>query len=325
VAQIQQRLAREPGVVSVSATVAGVFGASSGTGSRIRVEGAPDAEAIDSDDSRFVGPGFFETTGQRLVEGRDFRDTDTASSPRVLIVDRSLARRVFGSGASVGRRVSLGSASSTYEVVGVVDDATYDLPRAAPGMTLYLPFAQARNLRRVCMVVRTAGNPAEAAPRVRQALASFDPLLPVLDVNTTSGQLDRVLFREQLVVSIASAVGGIAFVLACLGVYGMASFHAGRRSREVGLLVALGARTSDVVRVVARETLTVVLLGTVIGSAAAALAARTLISQLNGFDGGVPVTLLVVVAAIAAVTTVAAALPAVRVARRPPVHALREN
>jgi predicted permease len=323
-AQIEQRIASMHGVAAVSSTGSGVFSGAAGASPRLRREGEPDSSAVFADDGRFVAPGFFHATGQRLVSGRDFRASDDVVP--VLIVDESFARKMFGTADVTGRRLLVGTGAGVpQEIVGVVADAKYSAPRANSWMTVYMPLAQMRTIRRACFVVRADGNPSEIAIRLRQELATIDPDLPVLDVNTVTAQMDRVLFRERLVEQFATVFAVIALVLACLGIYGVTSFLANRRAREIGIRIALGARFGDVLRLVAARSLWLIAVGIAIGIGGALASRQVVATHLYGVSAGDPITIAGVAGVFVLAGLVAAVLPAVRSARRPPVSALRSE
>ncbi len=326
IGEIQQRVAAIPGVTSVSATINGVFSGSAGASPRMRREGEQDAAAVFADDGRFVGPGFFTTVGQRVIDGREFRDSDGETAPRVIIVDQSFSRRMFGSASPVGRRLLIGGATAVpHEIIGVVADAKYSTPRAASWMTVYLPIAQARGLRRMCLVVQTAGQPAEMGTRLRRELAAVDPQLPVIDVDTVADQIDRVLFRERLVEQLATVFAGIALILACLGLYGVTSFLAKRQAREIGIRVALGARPFSILRLIGGQSLWLVGIGVGLGLIGTYLTRQLLATHLYAIAPGDPSTIAIVTAAFVAVGLGAACLPALRVAWSDPVRALQAD
>jgi predicted permease len=322
--QIEQRVASLPGVVSVSASVTGVFSGSAGGSPRMRREGEANESAIFADDGRTVGPGFFRTTNQKMLNGREFTPADGDSSARVIILDASFARKMFGSADVVGRRLLVGGATAVpYEIVGVAADAKYGTPRGTRGMTVYTPYAQARNLRRMSLIVRTSGPTGALAGRVRAELAAIDPLLPVLDIDTVDEQMDRALFRERLVVQLATAFAAIALLLACLGLYGVMSFLTNRRSREIGVRMALGANQIDVVRMVLGQSLRLVVAGIVLGVGLTFATRKLIAAHMYGVSAGDPLTVGGVAVAFVAIAMVATYLPVRRAVRVSPVAALR--
>jgi putative ABC transport system permease protein len=190
-------------------------------------------------------------------------------------------------------------------------------------MTVYTPYAQARNLRRMSLIVRTSGPTGALAGRIRAELAAIDPLLPVLDIDTVDEQMDRALFRERLVVQLATAFAAIALLLACLGLYGVMSFLTNRRSREIGVRMALGANQIDVVRMVLGQSLRLVVAGIVLGVGLTFATRKLIAAHMYGVSAGDPLTVGGVAVAFVAIAIVATYLPVRRAVRVSPVAALR--
>jgi ABC-type antimicrobial peptide transport system permease subunit len=194
-------------------------------------------------------------------------------------------------------------------------------------MTLYYPYRQQHpgRLGRMGLVVRTAANTAPLAARVRETLRDVDPRLPVLKIDTLAEQLDDVLFQDRLVASLATFFGAVAVLLACLGLYGVLSYAVARRTNEIGVRLALGASPGRVSRMVLRESLLLVLLGTAVGLPAALLAARLVASRLFGVGPADPTTAAGAALLLGAVGALAGLLPARRAARVDPMLALRHE
>jgi predicted permease len=326
---VEQRVVELPGVLGASATREGLLsGDPSGT-PPVRVAEEPRGSERRADWQMTVGPGFFATIGQRLLQGRDFSVTDRAGAPRVIVVSDSLARRFFPRGGVLGRRLAIGAGDDppTYEIVGVVSDARQNSPRAERGMTLYYPYRQqpAGRLGRMGLVVRTTQAPALLAQRIRETLRALDPRLPVLKLDSVAEQLDDVLFQDRLVASLATCFGAAAVLLVCLGLYGVLSYTVARRTSEIGVRLALGASPLRVSRMVLGESLLLVSLGTAAGLPAALLAARLVASRLFGVGAADPATLAGAVALLALVAAIASLLPARRAARVDAMRALRSE
>jgi predicted permease len=324
-AQVESRIAALPGVVSASPSVDGIFGASPASPIPTRPEGAGVAPLVHARGLMTVGPGFFRTVGQRLIAGRDFGAADADSSPRVVIVDEQLARRAFGTLDVLGRRVGIGGERSApaYTVVGVVGDAKYASPHDAGGMLVYFPYAQSRNLARLCLVVRVSRGAEQVERAIREELRRIDPLLPVLEIDTVDEQLDHALSRDRLVTQLSLFFGGLAALLACVGLYGLVAYTTARRTSEIGVRVALGATRGGVLRLVLADGVRLVGTGIALGVAAAAGATRLVASRLYGIGAGDPLTIAGIAALLVAVAALATYLPARRAADADPTAALR--
>jgi predicted permease len=272
-----------------------------------------------------VGPRFFETLRQPLVAGREFAREDTDSSRPVAILNRSFARRLFGETNPVGRRLALGSGeASIVEIVGVAADAVHTAPRARAPRTLYYPAAQnSRRLRWLCLAIRTDGDPTRVASEVRQELRAIDPTLPVMKVDTLDEQLDAVLFQDRLITNLALTFGVLAAVLSGAGLCAMLFYAIARRTKEIGVRVALGASHRAVLRIVLGETVALVLGGLALGLPLTLIATRTMAGRLFGIAPNDPLTILVAAVTICATSITAAAAPARRATRVDPMIALR--
>jgi predicted permease len=274
-----------------------------------------------------IAPGFFETAGMPLLAGRSFTELDTDKSPAVVVINASMAHFFFGGQNPVGKHMGMLSSDTgfPYEIVGVVADGKHGTPRDRRGIE-YVPYRQSVGLMRtMCVEVRTAGAPAGMADRVRQELRDIDPNLPVLRIDTFEEQLDDVLAQERLITTLAAGFGGLATLLACLGLYGVMSYMVVRRTNEIGIRMALGARHGDVLNMVLKESLTLVLAGIAIGVPIALAVTRLIANRLFGVGAGDPVVIGSVVLLMTAVATLAGFLPARRAARVDPLVALRHE
>jgi predicted lysophospholipase L1 biosynthesis ABC-type transport system permease subunit len=244
----------------------------------------------------------------------------------VLIVDESFARRMFGTTNVVGQRVLVGRSATapTAEIVGVVSNAQLSRPSAAPGGVVYGANSQARNLVRLCLVVRVSGSPAGAVQRIREEIRSADPKLPVLEIDTGDQQLDRALFRDRLVTRLALAFGAVALILACVGLYGVIAYLAERRTREIGVRMALGATAGGIVRMILGQAARMVAVGTVLGIGLVWLAKPTVMAQVQSRGGDDPMALATVIVLMCGIAVVAALIPASRAAKTNPIRAIND-
>jgi predicted permease len=269
-----------------------------------------------------VTPGHFDAVGMTLARGRALTGQDQASAQSVAVINETLAGRLAGAGAPVGRRFRFDSESQEIEIVGVVKDAKTNGLGQAPWPMVYLPSAQKRQLLDG-LEVRTTADPALLADQVRRIMRDVRPDLPVVRVTTTRGEVERSLVRERLLTTLASAFGLTALFLVCIGLYGVISQWAAQRTTEIGVRMALGATTAGVRWMVLRQTLILVITGVVIGLPAAVAAARSLESFLYGVGPMDPATLIFATLVMLGVATIAGYLPARRASRVAPMMALR--
>jgi macrolide transport system ATP-binding/permease protein len=210
------------------------------------------------------------------------------------------------------------------EIVGVVKDAKTGTPRDDRGV-IYRAYRQRERFLPAnwCVAVRATGEPTALAAGVRQELRNIDPNLPVLRINTIEQQLDDVLYQERLIASLSGLFALLAVLLACLGLYGVISYTVARRTSEIGIRLALGARQAGVLRMILKESLMLALAGIVIGAPATIAITRLISSRLFGVSAADPLTIAVASLLMIAVAALAAFLPAYRAARVDPMVALR--
>ena len=272
-----------------------------------------------------VGPNFFETMRIPLLAGRtynphDFLDTSEKEA-KVVIVNHTFARRFFGEHNPVGQLISLekGKAPSV-EIVGVVGDTKYNSLREGIEPTLYFPMSSAGG---GTFEVRTASDPKALLPSIRGAVRSVDKNLPISHLMTQTEQIDRTIFQERLVAWLSGAFALLALVVACIGLYGLLAHEVARRTHEVGVRMALGASSVEVLGLVLWRGIRLVALGMVIGIATALGLTRYLQSLLYGVRPIDPLAYAAVTILLLIVTFGACYLPARRAARVDPMVALR--
>jgi predicted permease len=276
-----------------------------------------------------ISPRYFETVGMRIVRGRDFDDRDTASAPRVVVVNESVARRFFPGVDPIGRRITIGRNATrrNLEIVAVVSDAKYQRLQEAPRSIAYLPYVQLGEMaagRNLFAEVRPAGSISALAQTLRQEVRRLDARVP-LRVETVEDRIRESLARERVTAFIATGLGAAALALACAGLYGLLAYAVSRQAYELGLRLALGATRPSVLWLVLRECLRLAALGTVVGLAAAlALGryARSLLFEISPTD---VVAIAASVAIMLAVAALAGYLPARRAARTDVIAALRSE
>lgn len=275
-------------------------------------------------------PNSFTTLGIPLVAGRDFGPQDGRGAQAVAILNESMARLLFGNENPVGQRfgyvyLSTKERCCLVEVIGVVKDARYLSLRQEGRPMIYQSFAQADSLGQMTLVVRTAGDAAPIAAAMQREAQALDPAMPRFAVESLAAQVDASLAEERLIATLSSVFGLLALVLVCIGLYGVLAYEVARRTHEIGIRMALGARAGQVVQVVLRETLWLVGIGIVIGLGAALATTRWVKSLLFGLEPHDPLTMGLAMLALLIVAALAGILPARRAARLDPLVALRHE
>jgi len=321
---VQERISSLPGVLSASPSNEGLL--SDLGGSPVTVEGhtyTPEENKWVS--WNLVAPRYFETTGMRLLLGRDFTETDNESSSRVAIINETMAHYFFGNEYPIGKHFGMRrDAGFPVEIVGVVKDAKYNSLRDQNPKMLFIPYRQdLSHLSAMCVAVRTIGDPAGMKDLIRRALRDTDPTLPVLNIDTMEEQLNETVVQERLISSLSSLFGGLAVLLASVGLYGVMSYMGLRRTSEMGIRMALGATPGNLLAMVLRECLLLVLVGIALGVPATLAATRLISNQLFGVRPSDPITLVGAILLLTAVTCIAGFLPARCAARVDPMVALR--
>jgi predicted permease len=274
-------------------------------------------------DWNLVSPGTFSTLGVRLLRGRDFTDADVASAPKVAIVNASLARRLYGTEDAVGRTFEVadpGQKPDVYTVVGVAAD-THVVDLTGPiDPYVYVPLSQLYHSR-VALLVKTSG--ASAIPQVRALVRQMNPQLPVTNAMPLSDVTAIGLVPQRLAGTLAGTLGLIGLLLAAIGIYGVTSYAVSRRTKEIGVRIALGAGRTSVLRMVLRQGLVLAGTGVAIGLALGAFATQVLKSLLLGVNALDPLTFAGAALLFTAVALAASYVPARRAARVDPMIALR--
>jgi predicted permease len=270
-----------------------------------------------------VSPGYFETMGIRLLEGRDFRALDAKENAKVVIVNRKFAQHFFKDKSAVGRHVGRGLGPETkldVEIIGVVEDSLYEGPREGVRRQVFWP-KWGRDS--ATFYVRTTDASSGAFNMVRNEVRRLDAGMPVYDVKTLQGQLDETLLTDRLIALLSAGFGLLATVLASIGLYGVMAFIVARRRKELGLRLALGAEPSGVLWIVMKEVLILLTIGLVIGIPTAIGLGRYVSSQLYGIQPNDPWIAIATVILLTLVSTAAGLIPARRASRIDPILALR--
>ncbi len=277
-------------------------------------------------DYRWVTPGFFEALGLRLLAGRFLTPEDEAKGRIVVLVDRALAARAWPGEDPVGKAVwaeTFGGERQPWKVVGVVEKVVSEGPLQEPRETLYFPYRSQNAFNSVTMVVRAAGDPKRVAPEVRKRVSAFDPDLPIAGVRTMDAYVRDATAAQRFAVTLIGIFAVAALILAGIGLFGVVSSAARQRTREIGVMMAFGARPPQILLRVLRRGLQLALLGLAIGLVASALLTRIVASLFPGVPSTDPLTYVVVALVLLGVTAAASLLPAHRASRVDPMVALR--
>ncbi len=318
------RLRAVPGVESAT-EVGAVPLTGSGRGNNVWVDGSrrePQGSTISS-----VARGYFATIGTSILAGRDFTDQDTASTPKVAIVNEVFARLLFDGANPIGRRIWIEATPSepetSYEVVGLSRDTKFwDLREAYPPVLFICRTQDAKPGPTATIILRTSVPPASLTDSVRRALTEINPQL-AFSMQTVRENIRESLLRERIMAMLSGFFGLLATLLAVVGLYGLISYSVTCRQKEIGIRSALGATRGNVVRMVLRETMGLLVVGLVIGGVLSLLVARTATAILYGLEPRDPVTLALAVTILASAALAASYLPARRAAAVDPTIALR--
>lgn len=276
---------------------------------------------------RRTDAGYFEALGIPLLRGRMLDTRDGQDAPYVVVVNETFVREHFPDEDPIGRRIAYdrepGPESTWYEIVGIVGDQHQESParpvRAEVFESRYQDWARGN-----WIVMRTTTDPLSILPTVRTVLHELDPLIPISRARTMRDVWRASMAREEFILTLLTVFGALALLLAMVGVYGVTEQAARRRTREIGIRVALGARAQDVLQLMLRQTLVVIGIGLAVGLAVALFATRALRSLLYGIAPNDPATLIAVLAGFAVIACVACWVPARRAMGRDPVASLRE-
>jgi macrolide transport system ATP-binding/permease protein len=270
-----------------------------------------------------VDEGYFQTMGTPIRKGRAFDARDTASSRPVVIVNETFARTVWPGQDPIGRRLRYDLPDGPFlEVIGVAADGKYRQLTEPPRPYLFLPFAQ-RKQYRATLVVACKGDLASAIGTVRREVNAIDPAMPIFEVKTMGQFLERAMMGPRLSAMVAAPVGALAAIIAAMGLYGVIAYSVSRRTREVGIRMAIGAAPLNIVRMVMRQGMAVAGVGLVIGLALALAGTRFIQVLLFGVTPTDPLVFLAVPPLLLAVAAIACYVPARRAIRIDPLLALR--
>jgi predicted permease len=324
--RLRDRLAAQPGVLSVSAAEVPILSNSTSSGG-LTVEGYTAGENEEMRTERnWIGPDYFSTMKIPLLAGREFREADHRSGAKVAIVNQTLVRRYFHGQNALGKHIILKSGNAArpdIEIVGVVADSKHVDARDPIAPFTYEPIVADEHPAFITFYVRTAQEPVAAMNSLRSVVGGMDSRLPITYMQTVREQLDDTMLGERLTAFLCLAMGLLAALLAAMGLYGVMAYIVLRRTREIGIRMALGASRESVAWMVLKEVSRVTVIGLVIGLIIAVIAGHLIESQLFGVKGTSPLIFIITAALLLAVGVAAGSLPARRAARIEPVTALR--
>jgi predicted permease len=315
-----------PGVRGVTLSQNGLFSGSE-SADQITIEGYTPKSGQEMH-ARFdlVGPNYFSTVGIPILLGREIGPQDEGNGQRVGVINQTMAKYYFGKESPIGRRIwdMYPTTHTDFIVVGVVADAKYNSVRETTPRRFYVPFfhpigdANFGNIE-----VRAAGEPAAVIAGVRDAVKQTAPNLQIPQFQTMNQLVEGSLTRDNMITTLASFFGGLAVLLACIGIYGIMGYAVAGRTNEIGIRMALGAQPGNVLLLVLRESLILVLIGVGIGLPAVIGAGKLISSLLYGLTPADPLTLAIATVLMIGVASVASYIPARRAARTNPIVALR--
>lgn len=324
--QLQEQLNVLPGVESSALAVIPVLSGDEWDNS-IAVEGFLHKPTETPDPHmQFISPDYFKTMNIPILLGRDFRMSDGVGAPPVCIVNEKFAKRYFKDGNALGRHIGMGGNPGTkldIEIIGIARDTKYESMRDEIPIEVYRPYHQMNFVIGMMAYIRTARQPEQVFSSIRQVVNRLDPNLPVSDMKTLEKQQEESLITERLVATLSSGFGILATLLAAIGLYGVMAYMVARRTREIGVRMALGAASADVIWLVMKEVLQLVVIGIAIGLPAAWALTRFAKSQLYGIQPNDALTIVLATAGIALVAILSGYIPARRATRVDPMRALR--
>jgi len=326
--QLLERLNAIPGVRGASLSLSGLF-SNIDPGMNISVDGytPPPGQQVGAFDD-YVGPKYFSTADIPILLGREIGPQDEGNAPLVGVINQTMARTFFGDTNPIGRQIKASAPFGNLEftVVGIVADSQHDDLRTPSGSWFYTPFFHASrppSFSWATNEVRVAGNAPAVATAMRAAIKDASPLVEMPEIHTIDELASQTITTERLITTLSSCFGALALLLACIGLYGVMSYNVAGRTNEIGIRMALGAQRRTIFKLVARQGMTLVLIGIVIGLAAAFALTRLISSLLFGVGPTDSITFFVVAVVLAAVALLACYIPARRATKVDPLVALR--
>jgi predicted permease len=324
--QLRESLSALPGVTVVSAAEIPVF-TDSNSSSNITAEGytPQDGEEMDVYHN-YVGPDFFSALGIPLIAGREFNRGDTANSEKTAVVNETMAKRFFAGREAVGSHFAFGAGDKVHpdiQIVGIVKDSKHGSVREKARPFLYIPYSQQKTIGRLTYYLKSQQGLGQMASTLRREVQQLDPNLPVFDLKTLDQQIDESLFADKFLTSLSLSFALLAAVLAVIGLYGVMAYTVTRRTREIGIRMALGASRGNVSWLILREVVVLAAIGLVIGLPAAYALGHVTESLLYGVKVSDPIVFAAAALLLSSGTLLGGYLPARRAATTDPLKALR--
>jgi predicted permease len=277
-------------------------------------------------DQNWVGPDFLASMGAPLLTGREISESDTATSPSVAVVNEKFAQRFFAGRNAIGQHFGFGGGDDVkldVEIVGIVKDSKNVDLRTEIGPYVLVPYSHSSHFGNATFYVRTNQDPVSLATAVRKTVQDCDGKLSVFDLKTLTEQVDDIVFTDRLVTYFSLALGLLASLLAAVGLYGVMAYVVARRTREIGIRMALGATQRNVAGMVLQEIAGIATVGLLVGLTAAYALGRVLESLLFGVKASDPFVFVAATGLLITVAALAGWLPARSAARVDPMVALR--
>ncbi|HXS75733.1 MAG TPA: ABC transporter permease [Terracidiphilus sp.] len=325
--ELERRIAALPGVQHVTPAANAYLGDSMSNSDFL-----PDGEKYEkgnrtAEDLNVVGNDFFPTLGIKIIGGRGFGAQDTATSPKVAVINQALAKKRFAGLNPIGRmfRADRDEKADLIRIVGICADTYYYTLREGPPAQFFLPYVQQKEVHGMTYELRTAMSTASLAPVLRRTVQGIDRDLPVTNLRTQREQISATLQIERALAALTSGFGLLALALACVGIYGIMAYSVAQRTNEIGIRLALGAQPGQVRRMVLGESTWLTLVGIVAGVCGALAWTRLVKSMLYGVEPNDPATIAAGMAVLIVMALVATWIPARRAAGVQPMQALRHE
>ena len=321
--RLRERLEAQPGVIGAAYADQIPLGFGGGSWEDLKIEGyVPSPNENMKIYRNVVAPGYFQLLRIGLLDGRDFNDLDTEKSQPVMIVSQTFARRFFAKRNPLGYKVN--GWGRDFTVVGVVKDSKYRTPNEAPQPYFYVPFRQVyRDDMDVSIYLRTAGNEREAIGMLRREVRAMDPNVGVFDAVPMTEYISAALFAQKVAASLLAVLGALALALAAVGLYSVMAYSITQRTQEIGIRMALGAASGDVIRLMLRQGMALTVMGLAAGIVAALAVTRLAASLLVQVSSNDPLIFAASAAFLALIGAAATYVPARRTTRIDPNVALR--
>jgi predicted permease len=323
--QLEEKLAAIPGIRSVTLSTIAIVG-DGYSGSTFHVSGRPIVKGEGRIQMNIVGNDFFPTLGIPIMHGRGFDTHDTHAAPMVAVINQTLAQKYFPNQNPLGQTFENEDADAPTQIVGIAADTRYASLRAPTPPLFYLPYQQhPDHMGRMVVELRTFADPTGIVNQARTAVATLDPNLPLIEIRTMTQQIDSSLSNERIFARLTAGFGLLALLLAGIGIYGIMAYTVSRRTSEIGIRMALGARADQVLSMVLGEVSWMALAGVAIGLGGALWLGHFLGAMLYGLKPSDPLTLISAAVLLTVIALLAALGPARRASRIDPIRALRHE